>query len=362
MSSDPVILCINSGSSSLKFALYRLSTCNEVSLYQGSVGGVSAISQIFELLDHRRLPAPHAVGHRVVHGGREHRRAERVDEALLAALQRAVPFAPLHLPAEIQGIEAVRERLPDIPQVVCYDTDFHRPMPEIAARLPLPRDLHDRGIKRYGFHGLSYEYVVEALGTSLGHRAVVAHLGSGSSMVALCDGKPVDTTMGLTPAGGVMMGTRTGDLDPGVVFHLLAAGLSAAELEEMLNHESGLLGVSGRSSDMATLLDVEEHDAAARMAVQMYCYQAKRAIGSLAAALGGIDSLVFTGGIGENAAPVRERICRGLEHLGIVVDPARNQAPNDSISAPHSKCLVRVVATNEQLMIARKTRREVFAC
>jgi acetate kinase len=260
----------------------------------------------------------------------------------------------------LRGIEAVSARYPDLPQVACFDTAFHHGLPEVARRFALPSALYDQGVLRYGFHGLSYEFVVETLGAALSGRSIVAHLGSGASMVALRDAKPIDTTMGFTPAGGFMMGTRPGDLDPGIVLYLLKAGYSARDLERVLDHESGLLGVSGSTSDMRVLLEHRADDPSAAMAVEMFCYQARKTIGSYVAALGGVDTLVFTGGIGERAGPIRDRICSGLECFGIELDRDSNQAGKDVISQPGSACTVRVVATNEELMIARHTRRIVF--
>jgi len=301
--------------------------------------------------------APDAVGHRIVHGGPDQTAPARIDDRLLAALGALVPFAPLHLPAEIRCIEAIAARFPGAPQVACFDTAFHRAMPEIAQRLPLPRALFDDGLRRYGFHGLSYEFVVSELGAESLGRAVLAHLGNGASMAAVRDGAPIDTTMGFTPTGGLMMGTRSGDLDPGVLVHLLEhRGYDAARIDALVNQESGLLGVSGSSADMKTLLDREAEDPSAAQAIAMYCQHLRKTIGALAATLGGLDTLVFTGGIGEHAAPVREHACAGLAHLGIALDAELNRSHADVISSPASRCRVRVVRTNEELMIARHTR------
>jgi acetate kinase len=297
----------------------------------------------------------------VVHGGPEHRNPARVDAALIEALNAAIPYAPLHLPAEIAAIEAARKRYADLPQVACFDTAFFRDLPEISRRFPLPRSLHDQGLWRYGFHGLSYEYVVSAIGTELAGRSIVAHLGNGSSMAALRDGSPVDTTMGLTPTGGLMMGTRSGDLDPGLLVYLLDAGNTARDVERIVNRESGLLGVSGTTSDMRTILERRSADQHAALAFEMFSYQARKSIGALSAVLGGIDTLVFTGGIGQNAAPVRERICSGLEFLGVHVDRARSRESREVISPDGSPCVVRVVPTDEELVIARHARRILFS-
>jgi acetate kinase len=316
----------------------------------------TAVDAAFAAMEGHGLPAPEAVGHRIVHGGAGHVRPERVDGRLLAALRRLVPLAALHLPAEIDAIEAVAARFPGLPQVACFDTAFHRRMPELAQRFPLPQALWEREIRRYGFHGLSYEYVVATVGAAGLRRAVIAHLGNGASMVAVRDGEPLDTTMGFTPAGGFMMGTRSGDLDPGVLLHLLAhEGWDAAALERLVDREAGLLGVSGTTADMRTLLERRAADPRAALAVEMFCYQARKHVGALAAVLGGLDTLVFTGGIGEQAAPVRREICEGLGHLGVRLDPGRNDAHAAVVSSPDSACTVRVVPTDEDVVIARHT-------
>ena len=385
--SGRVVLCLNAGSSSLKFAVYGWSAAapaaDESCLAAGAVervglteghlwvrGGdgtmtraageyrdhATAVHTMFDALDARGLPAPVAVGHRLVHGGAEHTAPERVDAGLLEALRGLVPLAPLHLPSELLVIEAVAGRFPALPQVVCFDTAFHRRMPELAQRLPLPRTFWDAGIRRYGFHGLSYEYIVERLGPAARGRSIIAHLGNGASMAAVRDGLPVDTTMGFTPTGGFMMGTRSGDLDPGVILYLIRErGYDAGRLDRLVNGEAGLLGVSDLSPDMRTLLERRDREPAANQAVTMFCYQLRKHVGALAAALGGLDTLVFTGGIGERAAPVRWETCQGLEHLGLQLDPERNAAHADTVSRPDSRCVVRVIPTNEDLMIARHT-------
>ncbi len=331
---EPVVLCLNSGSSSLKFALFRFDAKRETRLFGDTVERAG---------DHESAA--------------QHLAPARVDARLLDSLRQAIPFAPLHLPAEIHVIEAAGSRFAGVPQVACFDTAFFRDLPEVARRLALPRALYDQGVRRYGFHGLSYEYLVESLGAKLDGRAVLAHLGAGASMAALIDRKPVDTTMGLTPAGGFMMGTRPGDLDPGVMVHLLDRGYDARSLEKIVNRESGLFGVSGSTSDMKTLLERRSTDERAALAVEMFAYQAKKTIGALAAALGGIDTLVFTGGVGEHAPPVRELIVAGLEGLGVRVDRLRNREGADLISPDGSPSTVRVVPTDEECMIARHTVR-----
>src|SRR5262245_24321643 len=303
------------------------------------------------------FPAPEAAGHRIVHGGPDHAAPERVTPQLLAALRALVPLAPLHLPAALHGIDAVSARFPGLPQIACFDTAFHRRMPAVAQRLPVPGALRAQGIDRYGFHGLSYEYVVAGVGAATLGRAVIAHLGNGASLAAVSDGLPLDTTMGFTPTGGLMMGTRSGDLDPGVLVHLLAhEGFDAAAIARLVDHESGLLGVSGMTSDMKSLLETRATDPRAAEAVELFCYVLRKHIGAFAAVLGGIDTLVFTGGIGERAAPVRAATCRGREHLGIRIDRERNARHDPIVSAPGSACTVRTVRTDEDLMIAHHTR------
>ena len=265
------------------------------------------------------------------------------------------------MPGGIEGIEAVAARYPKLPQVTCFDTAFHRGMPERAERFPLPRELWDAGIRRYGFHGISYEYILQTLGADVPPRLIIAHLGNGASMAAVLNGHPHDTTMGFTPAGGFMMGTRPGDLDPGVIVYLLEQKhFDAKRLAELVNLKSGLLGVSGISSDVKTLLDSRSANADAAMAIEMFCYQIRKSVGALAAALGGLDMLIFTGGIGEHATAVRAEVCDGLAYLGLAIDPRRTGSNQDTISSAGSKCRVRVIPTNENLMVARHTARLVF--
>jgi len=298
----------------------------------------------------------------LVHGGPGHAAPVRITNVLINELRSLIPFAPLHLPAEIQGIEAVKSHFPDIPQVACFDTAFHRSMPELVQRLPLPRGLWDEGVRRYGFHGISYEYITRTLGQSLPARAIIAHLGNGASMAAVKDGKPLDTTMGFTPTGGFMMGTRSGDLDPGILLYLLQQKhFDAERLGELVNKGSGLLGVSGITSDLKTLLERRSVEQDAELAIEMLCYQLRKHIGALSAALGGLDLLVFTGGIGERAPAVRWEVCRGLEYLGITLDAARNATDADTISDVGGTCTVRVIPTNEDLMTARHTYQLLFS-
>jgi acetate kinase len=384
-----VILCLNSGSSSRKFALYRFGEGKEELLAEGAAERIglesghlwirdgqkntlsdaqrdfsrpeNALQVLFEEIDRLRLPRPSAIGHRLVHGGPDHSAPERVTLQLMQALRRLIPFAPLHLPAEIQAIEAAASRFPALPQVACFDTAFHRQMPELAQRFPLPRAFWDGGVRRYGFHGISYEYIMQTIGRAAPSRTIIAHLGNGASMAAVRDGRPVDTTMGFTPTGGFMMGTRSGDLDPGVLAYLInEKNYDGRRIEQLVNHQSGLLGVSGSSSEMKTLLEKRAVEPDAALAIEMFCYQLRKHVGALAAVLGGLELLVFTGGIGERAAPVRREVCGGLAHLGIRLDEQKNDAAADVISSRQSACIVRVIPTNEDLMIARHTDRFVL--
>ncbi len=296
-----------------------------------------------------------AVGHRVVHG-MKHTKPERLTPKLLAELRRLAPYDPDHLPREIELIEAVRQRQPRLPQVACFDTAFHRSMPRVARLLPIPRRYATRGVERYGFHGLSYAYLLEELGRldprAAQGRVILAHLGNGASLAAVHCGKSIDTSMGFTPAAGLMMSTRSGDLDPGLLAFLARSErMTAAQFGRMVNHESGLLGVSGTSSDLRDLLARESGDPRAADAVALFCYQAKKWIGSYAAALGGLDALVFAGGIGENAPVIRARICAGLGFLGVKLHPARNARNAPLIS--RGPVAVRVIRTDEELMIVR---------
>jgi acetate kinase len=379
----PLILSLNGGSSSLKFAVYRLREEREERIFSGAVEAIgessgkawlrgedkalqeesgkfpdhtAAIKKMFAALREQGVEKLAAAGHRIVHGGPKFTAPQLIDEKLKIELKALIPFAPLHLPSQLAMIETVATHFPDLPQVACFDTAFHSRMPEVAQRFALPQKLWEQGIRRYGFHGLSYEYVVSKLGQELGRRAIIAHLGNGASMVALKDGLPVDTSMGLTPTGGFMMGTRSGDLDPGVLIHLLKEGYSADRLEELVDHKAGLLGVSGQISDMKALLEKSQTNSAVRMAVQMFAYQVRKFIGAYAAVLNGLDTLVFTGGIGERAGEVRADICLGLEYLGVALDAAANGRNAEVISRPGTKCTILVVPTDEDLMIVRHTR------
>lgn len=381
------ILTLNSGSSSIKFSLYeaganeRLRVMGEAERI-GLAGGIlwvkdpcgallrnqqlaitdhdAALKVLFDALQEHLQDGLDAVGHRVVHGGAEHSRPQRLDSGLLAELDDLVPFAPNHLPHEIKAIRAVQNLYPKLPQVACFDTAFHRRMPEIAQLLPLPRSFWDEGVRRYGFHGLSYEYITQELAKIAEpderKRVVIAHLGNGASMAAVLHGRGVETTMGFTPTAGLVMSTRSGDLDPGVVLYCFQQkGMDAAAVSDLLDYHSGLLGVSGTSSDMKELLERRRHDSRAAQAVDLFCYQARKFIGALSAVLGGVDTLVFTGGIGERAAAVRWKICKELAFLGIELDPARNETHAPIISCDGAACTIRVIHTNEELMIARHT-------
>jgi acetate kinase len=389
MLTAPQILTINTGSSSLKVALYDVSreptrTLSGLVERIGGAGGRlcltdaqgttlfdqagdftdhgSALEAVLAWLrDHRPDLNLAAVGHRVVHGGPDYREPRRVTPDLITNLQKLIPIAPDHLPQAIQAIQVTTRAYPDLLQVTCFDTAFHRLMPRAAQLYPLPRHFADEGVIRYGFHGLSYEYILQTLRAQAPReaagRVIMAHLGNGASMAAVCGGIGVDTTMGFTPAGGLMMGTRSGDLDPGVLLYLLAErGTTRSELNDLVNRRAGLLGVSGTSADMRDLLERESTDGHAAEAVGLFCYQATKYLAAMAAALGRLDTLVFTGGIGERAASVRRRICEGLEFLGIRLDPRRNEAHARVISPEDSPATVRVMRTDEDLMIARHTR------
>jgi acetate kinase len=389
------ILTLNAGSSSIKFALYRQDPHLQC-LLRGQVDRIGHTENAIEVdaMDTiagkgpARTRHPIAagdfdtaaaamlawleaqpeyrsitgVGHRVVHG-MQRSEPEPATDALLAELRRLIPDDPDHLPGEIRLIEMLRQRQPRLPQLACFDTAFHHDMPRVAQLLSIPRRYEAQGLRRYGFHGLSYAYLMEELarlaGAEAGQgRVILAHLGGGASLAAVHAGRCIDTSMGFTPTAGLPMATRSGDLDPGIAAHLARIeGLTAQRFYDMANHESGLLGVSETSGDMRDLLAAEAGDVRAAEAVALFCYQTKKWIGAYAAALGGMDTLVFAGGIGENAAPVRERICSGLGFLGIELNPARNAAHAGVISEPAGKATVRVIRTNEELMIARSVSR-----
>jgi acetate kinase len=381
------ILTINGGSSSIKFALYQtgepleltqkgnvdriglpgtnLTFSNSKGNQKGnlilkSTDNKSASNFLIDWLEKQNgFSSVKAVGHRVVHG-MHHTEPELITNELLDELHRITPYDPDHLPDEIELIETFRRRHPKLPQVACFDTAFHSSMPRVAKLLPIPRRFDARGIQRYGFHGLSYTYLMEELSHVKGSnaangRVILAHLGSGASLAAVRDGKSIDTSMGFTPAGGLTMGTRPGDLDPGVAWYLMQSeNLTPKEFSNLINHDSGLLGISETSSDMQDLLAKETTDVRAAEAVALFCYQAKKWIGAFTAALGGLDTLVFSGGIGENSPAVRSRICEGLGFLGIGLEEKRNMANAPVISKENGMVVIRVIHTEEELMIARK--------
>jgi len=381
------ILTINGGSSSIKFALFEASD----SLRRILDGGIEriglpeatfrvkgsgqadnfsrsikapdhtvAVGILMDWIEQRSGRDPlTAVGHRVVHGGPKYYKPQRITAGMVAELKQLSPFDPDHMPEEILLTEAFHRRFPDLPQVACFDTAFHHDLPRVAQMLPIPRRYEAQGVRRYGFHGLSYAFLMEELARLAGPdvaqgRVILAHLGNGASLAAVHDGKSVDTSMSFTPAAGVPMSTRTGDLDPGLVWYLARTEkMSAKQFNQMVNFQSGLLGISETSSDMRDLLKHETQDVRAAEAVALFCYQVKKWIGAFAAALGGVETLVFAGGIGENAPAVRARICDGLGFLGIELEEKHNAANEGVISAVSSRVVVRVIRTNEELMIAK---------
>ncbi len=383
------ILTINSGSSSLKFALYDMGQ-HEKLILSGAIDGIGfhrgcfhiednqgsiLISQSFNISDYdiavvqllrwlkkqNYLKFLDAVGHRLVHGGSKYFQPSLVSSKLMEELHDLTPISPDHLPQELKVIRTISRYHPNIKQIVCFDTAFHRNMPDLAQLYALPKWLRDEGIMRYGFHGLSYEYIIDYLKKDVGKdtangRLIIAHLGNGASMVATSRGKSVDTTMGFTPTGGLMMSTRSGDLDPGVILYLLRQkNLSPSEVTDIVNKQAGLLAISRISPDMKQLLEMKNNADAAE-AVNLFCYQAKKFLGSLTTVLGGLDTLIFTGGIGENSPPIRKRICENMELFGIRLDTNRNGDNAQIISEDNSTATVRVIKTNEQLMIARHTK------
>lgn len=380
------ILAINGGSSSIRFAIYEPGDPLQRVL-DGKVDGVggagtrlaftdragmshdgptlesqppgSAVEALLDWLEEQpAFASVRAVGHRLVHG-MEHSEPELVTPALLDDLRRITAFVPEHLPLEIELIEAVARRHPRLPQVACFDTEFHSSMPRIASLLPIPRRYHAEGVRRYGFHGLSCAFLMEELarvgdGAATRGRVLLAHLGNGASLTAVRDGRSIDTSMAFTPAAGLVMGSRSGDLDPGLVAYLARAHqMTPDEFQHMVNHQSGLLGVSETSSDVRKLLDREAGDVRAAEALALFCYQARKWIGSYAAALGGLDTLVFSGGIGEHQPVIRQRICEGLAFLGVELDSGRNARNESLVSSGTGSVAVRVIRTNEEIVIAR---------
>lgn len=390
---DDAILVINSGSSSVKFALFSQEEAltrvlsgavDRIGLASGRLhlvdaAGTTLLEMTQEVDDHEHalqllLDAIErhaggatllAVGHRVVHGGTDCDCPRLVTVEFEKKLQELVSLAPLHQPNNLAGIAAVRAVRPDLPQVACFDTAFHHALPRLAQLTALPRKFHEEGIRRYGFHGLSYEYIADALrraGVDMAReRIIVAHLGNGASMCALKDGRSVETTMGFSTLAGLPMGTRCGDLDPGIVLHLLVEKrMSLEQVQHLLYEESGLLGVSGASRNMQDLLAQSTVPAIAE-GIDFYCYQARRHLAALTAVLGGLDRLVFTGGIGANAPAIRANICTGLAYLGVELDAALNKGGARTISRGGSRVVVEALPTDEELMIARHVQRAVQA-
>ena len=388
---NPRILTINGGSSSIKFALFetgdslrrvlvgvieriglpeailRLKGTSPADNFSRAVAAADhteAVRTLMDWIEERSgRDALTAVGHRVVHGGPKYCAAKRITTQMIEELRHFSPFAPEHLPQEILLAEAIQRRFPDLPQVACFDTAFHHDLPRVACLLPIPRRYEGQGVRRYGFHGLSYAFLMEELGRLVGAEAahgrlILAHLGNGASLAAVHGGKSVDTSMGFTPAAGVPMSTRSGDLDPGLAGYLgRTENMDSKQFNEMANSQSGLLGISETSSDMRALLDSEARDVRAAEAVALFCYQVKKWIGAFAAALGGLDTLVFAGGIGENAPTVRARICDGLGFLGIELDEQCNTANEAVISMKKAPVAVRVMHTDEEVMIANSVCR-----
>jgi acetate kinase len=386
----PIVLVLNAGSSSVKFAAYeaegegfaRAKWRGQVEGIPGdptltvsedgrrivdderlAAGGVHdhagalkvALGRLFELFGRERL---FAAGHRVVHGGAVFGAPARIDSAVLAELDRLVPLAPLHQPHNISGVRAVAAVAPELPQVACFDTSFHRTIPAVASTIALPRELRDKGLRRYGFHGISYSYIASLLPERLSEaergRVVVAHLGNGASLCAMRDGRSVETTMGFSALDGLLMGTRCGSLDPGVLLYLLReCGYDAASLEELLYRRGGLLGLSGVSADMRAVLASDAPEA--RLAADQFVYRIVREVGALASTLGGLDALIFTAGIGERSAEIRERVCRGLEWLGVTLDAEANASAAERISLPGGKVATLVLPTDEERVIAGET-------
>ena len=351
------MLALNSGSSSLKFGLYRVSVAQVETLLSGTLTTLKledAVANIGQQLADAKLPVPDVIGHRIVHGGPRLLRHCLIDEPVLRQLAAATAFAPLHMPTALAVIRDAQEYFPGRPQIACFDTSFHAAMPEVARTLPIPKELRLEGVHRYGFHGLSCESIVHQLADQLPDRLIVAHLGNGASITAIKAGQSVDTSMGLTPTGGVLMGTRSGDLDPGVLLYLLREkNFTAALLEDLVDHQSGLLGISGLVSDMRQLHEAARSNADAKLAIEMFCYSVRKQLAAMIAVLDGADLIVFTGGIGENDPELRAAICAGLSWHGISLDVTHNSAAKNPISHAESRCQVRVIASQEDEQIAR---------
>ncbi|HEY5102217.1 MAG TPA: acetate/propionate family kinase [Steroidobacteraceae bacterium] len=378
------ILALNSGSSSLKFGLYQVGESRTAVLVTGEAGSIGAangkfdaqdplqksllsetaaipsqrdaVMRIAKLLSDRNMPVPDAVGHRIVHGGARLVRHCLIDPQVLQELEAACAFAPLHMPPALAVIRFAQEHFPGLPQAACFDTSFHAQLPPRARTLPIAKKWQVLGLRRYGFHGLSCESIVRHLGGNVPQRLVIAHLGNGASVTAVREGLSVDTSMGLTPTGGVIMGTRSGDLDPGVLIYLLREKkFNADMLEELVDHQSGLLGISGFNSDMRRLHDAATSNPDAALAIDMFCYSVRKQIAAMIAALEGVDLIVFTGGIGEHDHEVRDSICRGLSFVGVHLDAARNRAAEHTISAAESRLAVYIMPSQEDAEIARHT-------
>ena len=387
------VLALNSGSSSLKFGLYRVHASRVELLVGGQAEGIGAAGSVFHASDAQarillretaplasqeaavarigkfladaKIPAPRAIGHRIVHGGPKLRQHCRIDDAVWRELEAATAFAPLHMPAALAVIRYAQAHFPGLAQVACFDTTFHATLPDVARVLPVARELQAQGVQRYGFHGLSCESIVHQLAHELAHglpeRVLIAHLGNGASVTAVKGGRSIDTSMGLTPSGGLIMGTRSGDLDPGLLIYLLRQkNYDAERLQTLVDRQSGLLGISGLASDMRRLHAAAATDADARLAVQMFCACVAKQLAAMITVLDGVDLIVFSGGIGENDALVRAAICSGLDWFGIRLDAGRNRhaggVTDRSIGDAASRCAVHVVASREDEQIARHTR------
>jgi acetate kinase len=384
VASELVVLALNSGSSSLKFGLYRVSPTKAELLLTGEAESIGedgsefhaqdlpnnarlaetapiptqreAIARIGKFLADSGAPAPVAIGHRVVHGGPKLRQHCLIDGKVMQLLDAASAFAPLHTPVALSVIRFARKHFPALPQIACFDTTFHFDLPDIARVLPIPRELQFEGIQRYGFHGLSCESILHQLGDDPPTRLIIAHLGNGASITAVGNGKSIDTSMGMTPSGGLVMGTRSGEIDPGVLIYLMREKkLDAAMLEDVIDHRSGLAGISGISSDMRRLHEAASTNVDARLAIEIFCYSVRKQIAAMIAVLGGVDLIVFTGGIGENDRQVREVVCAGLEWAGVVIEAKRA-----NLSTP--RCAVRVLPSREDEQIARHTCTMALRC
>ena len=381
---ERIVLALNSGSSSLKFGLYRVGASGAEVLLAGEAAAIgeregtfrvhdssqpsapadtlalpsqeAAIARIANLLASSGLPAPAAIGHRIVHGGPTLRQHCLIDATIVDQIEAATAFAPLHMPAALSLIRFAQAHFPGRPQAACFDTAFHASLPDVARVLPIPRALQAEGIQRYGFHGLSCESIVHQLTGDLPDRIVIAHLGNGASVTAVKGGRSVDTSMGLTPTGGLVMGTRSGDLDPGVLVYLMRRkNFDADMIEELVDRRSGLAGISGIGSDMRRLHEAAPSNADARLAIDMFCHAVGKQVAAMIAVLDGVDLIVFTGGIGENDAQVRAAICKRLRWIGVGLDDARNRAARNPVNDAGSRCSVLVLASREDEQIARHT-------